>query len=684
MLFSHQNSGQRGMTLLCILSVTVIVLCFSHTANAVTDYIFFEVNGDTTAPALVQGDTLSFGANCDLESTVTIEIWYDINGNSNIDPESDLILDYSNSTDGVFWSDFNPIADGWVVSPPMVLSLPTGNYIFKALNISDSTTVQRTIMNSEMSSPPNIVRGQITVPGHPAPDPILQNVMISTETESEEEGVFLGITDINGDYEINIQGSIMGQYMWLGPKDIPSYVASYGEVITVSGTVEDIDFTYQPAVDSIYGTLKDDQGNIVYSYDWVGCSIPESDEGEKGSRLKNSTYAFYFSAEDKGEWELELDAEGTLTEYLKPYRLLFSHDTLTSFQHDLILIRPDTAIFIRVTENGGLPANPYLFEIDSYNLQYWTETISGTGSNNISRVPVSSQDMTGWTVMLRMDSETFPISSGLILVNNTMTNIAPGDTVDIDFIDGKLVSGTITQDPEDAPISWSDLWIGLHDGVRSFNGEVENDGTFNVYSDTGNLWLIPGAEDYLFNPAWHYVPVTGDTTVGLDFIANRQHCGIYGTIEGIPTMPDGNYEVSAQTDADGFSGYWMSRDIDNESKLFELWLCEGDWTINAPYIDGYISPDPQYITVGESPDTLHSITLVYTIPYECGNVNADGAVNIGDIVFLVNYIFKAGPAPDPLCLGRTNFDSPVNIGDVTYLVNYVFKSGPAPNPDCCD
>jgi hypothetical protein len=66
--------------------------------------------------------------------------------------------------------------------------------------------------------------------------------------------------------------------------------------------------------------------------------------------------------------------------------------------------------------------------------------------------------------------------------------------------------------------------------------------------------------------------------------------------------------------------------------------------------------------------------------YTCGDANTDGQVNVGDAVFLINYIFKGGSAPDPLEAGDANCDGQVNVGDAVYLVNYIFRGGPEP---CC-
>ncbi|KPL03275.1 MAG: hypothetical protein AMJ73_07475, partial [candidate division Zixibacteria bacterium SM1_73] len=61
-----------------------------------------------------------------------------------------------------------------------------------------------------------------------------------------------------------------------------------------------------------------------------------------------------------------------------------------------------------------------------------------------------------------------------------------------------------------------------------------------------------------------------------------------------------------------------------------------------------------------------------------GDVNGDGVINSADVAYLINYLFKGGPAPEPLEIGNTNCDEVVNSTDVVYLINYLFKGGPPP------
>jgi PKD repeat protein len=61
-----------------------------------------------------------------------------------------------------------------------------------------------------------------------------------------------------------------------------------------------------------------------------------------------------------------------------------------------------------------------------------------------------------------------------------------------------------------------------------------------------------------------------------------------------------------------------------------------------------------------------------------GDANGDGQVTSGDIVALVNWIFKSQNPPPSLQSGDANADLVLQASDAIYLVNYVFKSGPAP------
>jgi len=63
-----------------------------------------------------------------------------------------------------------------------------------------------------------------------------------------------------------------------------------------------------------------------------------------------------------------------------------------------------------------------------------------------------------------------------------------------------------------------------------------------------------------------------------------------------------------------------------------------------------------------------------------GDANNSGNLNILDVTYLINYLYKGGPAPMPypLCNGDANCNCAVNILDATYLINYLYIMGQPP------
>jgi len=66
-----------------------------------------------------------------------------------------------------------------------------------------------------------------------------------------------------------------------------------------------------------------------------------------------------------------------------------------------------------------------------------------------------------------------------------------------------------------------------------------------------------------------------------------------------------------------------------------------------------------------------------------GDVDGGGTVVTSDIIYLVNFVLKAGSAPVPcLAAGDVNCDGSVVTSDIIYLVNTVLKAGTQPCDVC--
>ena len=76
-------------------------------------------------------------------------------------------------------------------------------------------------------------------------------------------------------------------------------------------------------------------------------------------------------------------------------------------------------------------------------------------------------------------------------------------------------------------------------------------------------------------------------------------------------------------------------------------------------------------------------SLIPTFPeYVCGDADGNGIVTISDVVYLINYIFVGGPAPDPEIAGDVDCNGILTISDAVYTINYIFGGGPAPCAAC--
>jgi hypothetical protein len=62
-----------------------------------------------------------------------------------------------------------------------------------------------------------------------------------------------------------------------------------------------------------------------------------------------------------------------------------------------------------------------------------------------------------------------------------------------------------------------------------------------------------------------------------------------------------------------------------------------------------------------------------------GDANGDGIIDAADVVYLLNYLYRNDPPPDPYEAGDCNCDGEVTAGDVVYLINYLFRGWPPPS-----
>ncbi len=111
---------------------------------------------------------------------------------------------------------------------------------------------------------------------------------------------------------------------------------------------------------------------------------------------------------------------------------------------------------------------------------------------------------------------------------------------------------------------------------------------------------------------------------------------------------------------------WFTVEPSSEEQLINI--------NSAPY-----GPN-EFIIVSPSPTApyIPSIAVIPGVAFECGDATNDGAVNILDMIYIINYKYKSGPEPEILESADVNSDTRIDILDIVYLINFKYKSGPEP------
>jgi len=232
------------------------------------------------------------------------------------------------------------------------------------------------------------------------------------------------------------------------------------------------------------------------------------------------------------------------------------------------------------------------------------------------------------------------------------------------------------------------LWVRRYNGPgigSDYPSALEVDGSGNVYVTgySSQYSVYPYNEDYA---TIKYAP-NGDT------VWVRRYNGPgndYDKSKALAVDSSGNaYVTGSSLDSDFFLDYAT---IKYSTSGDTLWIrrYSGQGAGDEAYATAVDDSGNVYVT-GASIiyGTGYDYATIKYVQLACiaksGDANSDENITLPDIVFLVNRVFKAGPAPTPLCRGDANADSAVTLPDIIYLVNRVFKGGPAPvkSLECC-
>jgi len=104
-------------------------------------------------------------------------------------------------------------------------------------------------------------------------------------------------------------------------------------------------------------------------------------------------------------------------------------------------------------------------------------------------------------------------------------------------------------------------------------------------------------------------------------------------------------------------------------------------TLNSPYSVTFIVDDGTGLAdTGEVMIKVKARAV--TPPGNEGDLDGDGDIDVQDVIYLVNFLFKNGPEPNPPPAGDINCDCVTTVSDIIYLINYLFRGGTPPKIRC--
>jgi len=247
-------------------------------------------------------------------------------------------------------------------------------------------------------------------------------------------------------------------------------------------------------------------------------------------------------------------------------------------------------------------------------------------------------------------------------------------------------------------------------------------GTYSMYSGSGDNYasyalmseplLVKGGDslrfwtNYSMEANWDYAYVEVSTDGGLFYTSipgnlttiddpngNNDGFGITGTSGGwvvgwfdLSSFADSEIliRLSYRTDSfvNGFGIYF-----DNVSPVQSFDSATVMATTPSPplFLANHPEGDYYFRVTGEDAQGQSAQSLTQYFSYSAGpgympgDADHSGFITSADIVYLVNYVYKAGPPPVPVTLaGDADSTGYISAADIIYLVNYVYKAGPPP------
>jgi hypothetical protein len=246
---------------------------------------------------------------------------------------------------------------------------------------------------------------------------------------------------------------------------------------------------------------------------------------------------------------------------------------------------------------------------------------------------------------------------------------------------GDLNLNGVSNEIADLVIFWNYYRLGMSAFTSTFwreqiaNTDVNGDGVTLTFRDFVFMYrIIEG--DTLPVPKISTGPV--NATFIQDNLAANVTVASSSNLAGVLLRFEGQIEPTLQCPSSRWGLMCWPDTVQNTTTV--IWLGPGRDCCHAGTMFTYSGKGnlvgAEAVDWFDSAVKTNVITAAETPTY--GDVNGSGSINIGDVTYLIVYIFQGGAYPIDPYHGDLDCDGVCTVGDAIYLLNYIFTGGPAP------
>ncbi len=146
------------------------------------------------------------------------------------------------------------------------------------------------------------------------------------------------------------------------------------------------------------------------------------------------------------------------------------------------------------------------------------------------------------------------------------------------------------------------------------------------------------------------------------------------------SLPDGDSDIdyTQQLISTGGTGLTVWADKNNDLLSTGLVLSADGLISGIPSVGIFTFTAVATDNLGSNDEQFYSFEIIMS--YICGDADGNGSIDIGDLVFMVAFMFSDGPPPAVLASIDIDGSGSIDIADLVALVDYMFgiPTGPAP------